>query len=422
MIIVEIPIWFNRMKKNGRYRQTVSAEGHLVDSGMLSLAMDRIVRGGGTFNVSEFTLGADNLQPSRSVLEVHAHSQGVLDRLLDHLVRLGFTTAEIGQLAVRAAPKDGAAPDGFYSTTNHVTEIYRSGRWRRVGNQRMDAVIVLGGASGQAVCRQLRDVRRGDRIVCGHDGIRILPEFKDRGRADFGFMTNDVSSEKKVEWVIGHLVDWITHRKGKLVVVAGPVVIHTGGGDPLARIIRAGWVDALLAGNALAVHDVERALLGTSLGIDTTTGIAVEHGHQNHMRAINTIRRIGSLRNAVRRGILTDGVMHALVTQRVPYVLAGSIRDDGPLPEVITDVNEAQDAYARHLKGAEVVLMLASMLHAIAVGNMLPSWVRTVCVDINAQVVTKLADRGSHQAIGCVTDVGLFLHMLADRLGRSRKK
>jgi lysine-ketoglutarate reductase/saccharopine dehydrogenase-like protein (TIGR00300 family) len=402
----------------GKNRATVSAEGHLVDSGMLSEAMDLIVRGGAAFVVQDFALGSTNTQPSRAVIEVRADSAARLDRVLDRLVGLGFYTAAVGRLVARQAPKDGAAPDGFYSSTNHATEIFLNGRWQRIAKQRMDAVIVLDGNGGHPVCRKLRDIKRGDRVVCGHDGIRILPEFKDRARADFGFMTNDVSSEKKVEWVVGHLARWTRERKGKLIVVAGPVVIHTGGGEPLAEIIKGGWVDALLAGNALAVHDVERALYGTSLGIDTKTGVPVEHGHQNHMRAINAIRRVGGLKQAVSRGLLKDGVMHALVVQGVPFVLAGSIRDDGPLPEVITDVSRAQEAYARHLEGAEIVLMLSSMLHSIAVGNMLPSWVKTVCVDINPSVVTKLADRGSHQAVGCVTDVGLFLHLLRDQLRR----
>ncbi|MBI3871928.1 MAG: TIGR00300 family protein [candidate division Zixibacteria bacterium] len=399
------------------YHATVTAEGHLVDSGVLSEAMDQIVRGGASFAVKEFTLGATNLQPSRAVLEIQAPSRGPLERVLGHLVDLGFYTAAVAQLVVRRAPKDGAAPEGFYSTTNHATQVYLDGRWQRVRDQRMDSAIVLDPGPR---CRKLRDLRRGDRLVCGHDGIRIIPEFKDRGRADFGFMTNDVSSEKKVEWVVGHLADWIANRTGKLVVVAGPVVIHTGGGEPLAKIIAAGWVDALLAGNALAVHDVERALYGTSLGIDTKSGVPVEHGHQHHMRAINVIRLAGGLKQAVRKGLLKDGVMHSLIKHTVPYVLAGSIRDDGPLPDVITDCNAAQEAYWQNLRGAEIVLMLSSMLHSIAVGNMLPSWVKTVCVDINPSVVTKLADRGSHQAIGCVTDVGLFLHLLWERLSKTK--
>jgi lysine-ketoglutarate reductase/saccharopine dehydrogenase-like protein (TIGR00300 family) len=404
------------MAKNGQNQATVAGEGHLVDSGLLSQAMDTIVRGGATFVVRDFSLGTTNTQPSRVVLEINADSGPVVDRVLGRLVRLGFYSADVHEPSVRKSSKDGTAPDGFYSTTNHPTEVFLRGGWQRVGNQRMDAVIIVDGANSRPVCRKLRDILRGERIVCGHAGIRILPEFKKRDRSDFAFMSNEVSSEKKVEWVVGRVAEWIQKRQGKLVVVAGPVVVHTGGVEPLAGIVEGGWVDALLAGNALAVHDVERVLLGTSLGIDTKTGAPVENGHQNHMRAINAIRRAGSLKRAVSKGILREGLMRTLVVQKVPFVLAGSIRDDGPLPEVITDCNEAQEAYARQLKGAEIVLMLSSMLHSIAVGNMLPSWVKTVCVDINPQVVTKLADRGSHQAIGCVTDVGLFLHLLHDRL------
>lgn len=399
-----------------QFSTLVKAEGHLVDSGTLSEAMDQIVRRGGTFEVREFTLGATNTEESRAALEVRAASQKALDDILDHLVDLGFYTEEIGQIVLKRSPKDGAAPEGFYSSTNHATEVYLDGRWCRVASQRMDACVVVSPDKRRAECRKLRDVKKGEWIICGHDGIRIIPEFKDRARSDFGFMASDVSSEKKVEWVISHLTRWIRERKGKLVVVAGPVVIHTGGVEPLSRIIAGGWVDAVLAGNALAVHDVERALYGTSLGINTDTGVPVEHGHQNHMRAINAIRLAGDLKAAVRKKVLRSGLMHCLIKHRVPYVLAGSIRDDGPLPDVITDMNEAQEAYSRHLQGAEIVLMLSSMLHSIGVGNMLPSWVKTVCVDINPSVVTKLADRGSHQAIGCVTDVGLFLHLLADRL------
>lgn len=409
------------MAVNGSYRATVTAEGHLVDSGLLSEAMDLIVRGKATFVMRRFTLGSTNLQPSEAAIEIQAPTGRSLDELLDRLGRLGFCPSELKGPLVKRASRDGTAPPGFYSTTNHATQVYLGGRWHPVQNQRMDAVIIVSRHGAELTCRKLRDVRRGDAVVCGHQGIRIIPEFKERDRSDFAFMTNDVSSEKKVEWVVRRVADWIKARQGKMIVVAGPVVIHTGGNEPLAEIVRGGWVDALLAGNALAVHDVERALYGTSLGIDTQTGAPVNNGHQHHMRAINAIRLAGGLKQAVRKGILQEGLMHALIRKNVPFVLAGSIRDDGPLPEVITDTNRAQEAYARHLHGAEIVLMLSSMLHSIAVGNMLPSWVKTVCVDINPSVVTKLADRGSHQAIGCVTDVGLFLHLLRDRLKKRRR-
>jgi lysine-ketoglutarate reductase/saccharopine dehydrogenase-like protein (TIGR00300 family) len=203
---------------------------------------------------------------------------------------------------------------------------------------------------------------------------------------------------------------------GRIAVVAGPVVVHTGGGAYFCDLIRRGFVDVLLAGNALAVHDVEQALFGTSLGVDLETGKPIEGGHRHHMRAINAIFRAGSLRAAVEQGVLTSGVMHECIRRNIEYVLAGSIRDDGPLPDTVSDLVEAQDRYAAALQGVKLVLVLSSMLHGIGVGNMLPASVRLVCVDINPAVVTKLADRGSSQTIGIVTDVGLFLRQLASAL------
>jgi lysine-ketoglutarate reductase/saccharopine dehydrogenase-like protein (TIGR00300 family) len=263
-------------------------------------------------------------------------------------------------------------------------------------------------------------VKAGELIVCGHEGIRVTPEFKERDRLGFAFMSNDVSSERRVEGVVSRIADMMRHvRKGggRIAFVAGPVVIHTGGVEHFSELIRGGWVDVLLAGNALAVHDIEYDLSGTSLGIDLMAGAAVEQGHRNHMAAINTVNRAGGIRAAVEAGVLTKGVMYESVKHGVEFVLAGSVRDDGPLPETLMNLIEAQDRYAAALSGnVQLVLMLASMLHSIGVGNMLPSWVRVVCVDINPAVVTKLSDRGSAQSVGVVTDVGLFLHRLAERL------
>ena len=278
----------------------------------------------------------------------------------------------------------------------------------------MDGVIIVTG--GKAAVRKLREVKKGELVVCGLNGVRVHPEFKSRERGDFSFMSNEVSSEKKVSLAVDKVAEMIRRRQGKLVIVGGPVVIHTGAVESLCRMIRGGYVGGLLTGNALAVHDIENALFGTSLGVDTSAGTPVDQGHRNHMRAINQINLAGGIKNAVRRKILRSGIMYELVKAKVPFVLAGSLRDDGPLPETINDMNEAQAAYAREIKGAEMVLMLSTMLHSIATGNMLPAWVKTVCVDINPSVVTKLADRGSSQALGIVTAVGLFCHLLADRL------
>jgi lysine-ketoglutarate reductase/saccharopine dehydrogenase-like protein (TIGR00300 family) len=281
----------------------------------------------------------------------------------------------------------------------------------------MDAMIVV--RDGTAECRRLRDIKACDLIVTGMRGIRVIPEAKERDRDAFAFMSNDISSERQVETAVAQtaaIMRQIRSEGKRIIAVAGPVVVHTGGGQPLSSLIRDGWIDALLAGNALAVHDIESALLGTSLGVRTKDGRLEEHGHRNHMRAINAIYRAGGITPAVLNGRLTSGVMYECVKANVPFVLAGSLRDDGPLPEVITDMNQAQDAYAAQLRDAGVVLCLSSMLHSIAVGNMLPGWVKIVCVDINPAVPTKVSDRGTGQAVGVVTDVGLFLTLLAKKL------
>jgi lysine-ketoglutarate reductase/saccharopine dehydrogenase-like protein (TIGR00300 family) len=281
----------------------------------------------------------------------------------------------------------------------------------------MDALVVV--KEGRAHCRRLRDIRAGDRVVAGMRGLRVTPEAIERDRLAFAFMSNGISSERQVETAVRQTAALVRQARAagqKVVVVAGPVVVHTGGAAPLALMIRAGFVDALLSGNALGVHDVEAALLGTSLGVRMADGRQEEQGHRNHMRAINAIYHAGGVHQAVESGRLTSGVLYECVKRGVPFVLAGSLRDDGPLPETITDMNEAQTAYARELKGAGVVLCLGSMLHSIAVGNMLPSSVKVVCIDINPAVATKVSDRGTGQAIGVVTDVGLFLELLSKEL------
>ena len=284
-------------------------------------------------------------------------------------------------------------------------------------DQRMDALIVVRG--GRAFCRRLRDLKAGDFIVAGLRGIRVWPESKERDRLQFAFMSNGISSERQVETAVrqtAELVRQTIGQKLKVVAVAGPVVVHTGGVAGLAALIRRGYVHALLSGNALGVHDAEAALYGTSLGVRLSDGRQEEHGHRNHIRAINAIYHAGSVRAAVECGRLRSGVLYECVKAGAPFVLAGSLRDDGPLPDTITDMNAAQDAYAAQLNGAGLVLCLGSMLHSIATGNMLPSWVRIVCVDINPAVATKVSDRGTGQAVGVVADVGLFLDLLSKAL------
>ncbi|MCK4857256.1 MAG: TIGR00300 family protein [candidate division Zixibacteria bacterium] len=398
----------------GRYKSTVRIEGHIVDSDILSKVFDLIIGSDGRFEIKEFTIGRTNVDHSQATLEISAPSRQKLEVILNLLSPRGCFVVTENNTILRRAPKAKTVPDDFYSTTNYKTEIRHNNKWINVRHQRMDGVIVVSGQ--RAEVRKLRDIRKGDQIVCGLDGIRVHPEFKARDREAFGFMANEISSEKKVAIAVDRVADIIRQRQGKCLVVAGPVVIHTGVARSLSRMIKGGFVDGLLAGNALAVHDIENALFGTSLGIDTSAGTPVDQGHRNHMRAINQINLAGGIKQAVARKVLRSGIMYECIKGKIPFVLAGSLRDDGPLPETVTDMNEAQNAYTRLLQNAEVVLMLGTMLHSIATGNMLPAWVKTICVDINAAVVTKLADRGSAQTIGIVTDVGLFLHLLANRL------
>jgi lysine-ketoglutarate reductase/saccharopine dehydrogenase-like protein (TIGR00300 family) len=399
------------------FSEVVEAEGHLIDSQILNVVFDTVVRRNAAFDVLKFTIGRSNDEPSFISMRISSATEQGLTEVLEELVALGCRLAEPQDATLKSADRDGCVPDDFYSTTNHRTLVRHRGQWTQVERQRMDAVVVV--ERGRARCRKLRDVRAGDQVVCGVAGVRVIPEFQERDRHGFAFMTNEISSERRVEVGVERIAAMMREIKaarGRIAVVAGPVVVHTGGSPHFQELVRGGFVDVLLAGNALAVHDVEQALFGTSLGVDLDTGKAIEGGHRNHMRAINAISRAGGLREAVAQGVLTSGVMYECIRQDVDYVLAGSIRDDGPLPDTIMDLREAQDRYASALEGVGLVLALSTMLHGIGVGNMLPSWVKMVCVDINPAVVTKLADRGSSQTMGVVTDVGLFLHRLAQRL------
>jgi lysine-ketoglutarate reductase/saccharopine dehydrogenase-like protein (TIGR00300 family) len=399
------------------FAEVVEAEGHLIDSQILNVVFDTVVRRNASFDVLKFKIGRSNDETSTISMRISAASEQTLGQVLEELVALGCRLSEQHDAVLREAERDGCVPDDFYSTTNHRTLVRHKGKWLEVQRQRMDAVIVI--ARGRADCRKLRDVRAGEAVVCGVAGVRVMPEFVERDRLGFAFMTNEISSERRVEVGVARIATMMRDVRaegGRIAVVAGPVIVHTGGSPYFQELIREGYVDVLLAGNALAVHDVEQAFFGTSLGVDLDTGKAIEGGHRHHMRAINTICRAGGLKAAVDAGVLTSGVMYECIRHGVDYVLAGSIRDDGPLPDTIMDLRAAQDRYAAALEDVKLVLSLSTMLHGIGVGNMLPSWVKMVCVDINPAVVTKLADRGSSQTLGIVTDVGLFLHRLAQKL------
>jgi lysine-ketoglutarate reductase/saccharopine dehydrogenase-like protein (TIGR00300 family) len=399
--------------------EVVEAAGHLIDSGLLNGIFDTVIRHGGSFEVLRFTIGRTNAEPSLLSMRVSADNEQTLRDLVEDLVPLGCNVVSGQDVTLRSADIDGCAPPDFYSTTNHETHVRVGGQWLVVEQQRMDAAVVVTG--GRAACRKLRDLRTGDPVVCGVAGVRVVPTFQDRDRLGFAFMTNEISSERRVEAAVGRVAEMmrgVRAANGRIAMVVGPVAVHTGGAPYLAQLIRAGFVQVLLSGNALAVHDIEFAMFGTSLGVNLETGRAVEGGHHHHMRAINAVRRAGSIRQAIADGVIRSGIMYEAIRSGIDCVLAGSIRDDGPLPDTIMDLVDAQDRYVAALRDASLVLILASMLHGIGVGNMLPSAVRVICVDINPAVVTKLADRGSSQTVGIVTDTGLFLHQLAEHLAR----
>lgn len=320
----------------------------------------------------------------------------------------------IDSVILKEAIMDKHVPDDFYSTTNHTTMIFLDGSWVTVQNQRMDALIVVNEKG--AYCKKLRDIKRGEKLVCGDTGVKVLNQTNTGNKDGFEFMNNCVSSERRNELIIRELAENIVENNKKVTFVLGPVVVHTGGDVYLRELIKEGYVSSILAGNAVAVHDIEKSLYGTSLGVCAKSGRVVQMGYRNHMRAINQVNKYGSIKKAVDAGAIDSGIMYECVKNNVPFVLAGSLRDDGPLPDTISDMIKAQEAYSKQLKNSDIVIVLGSMLHGIASGNMLPANVGMVCVDINPAVVTKLSDRGSSQVAGIVTDVGLFLNLLVKEL------
>ncbi len=402
----------------------IELEGHIIDSFVLPRVFDTIMDMGGDFEVLQFEIGKHKTDPSYARILVKAKTRKQLDEILGELRKVGARIPEVEELQLQPAPKDRTLPDGFYSTTNHPTYVLIDGDWVEVENIEMDTAIVVEPEKKRAYCKPISEIKKGDLVVVGQSGIRVEPPERPRGYTIFEFMGSRVSSEKPAEPLIRQIADAILEvkRSGKKVLaVVGPAVVHTSAAPALAKMIREGYIDVLYAGNALAVHDIEAQLFGTSLGVDIKSGRPAEGGHRHHLYAINEVMKAGGIAELVKQGKLKAGIMYEVIKRGIPYVLAGSIRDDGPLPEVITDVLEAQREMRRHLKGVGLVLMMCTMLHSIAVGNLLPSNVKTICVDINPATVTKLTDRGTAQALGVVTDIGVFLPMLAEELHRRRK-
>ena len=398
--------------------EVVEVSGHIIDSLILAKVLDVILDAGGDYRILDVEIGRTSVDASRARIEVVALDDDTLAPLLAELQIHGANRVDQADAAVEPAEVDGVLPAGFYSTTNLPTQVRLGGHWVDVDNPEMDCALSIL-PDGRVRTVPMHRIRAGDPVVVGRTGVRVQALERPRGATPFEFMSSDVSSEKPKEQLVARVAERIKAAKaagGKVLAVCGPAVIHTGAGPDVAALVRGGMIDVLFAGNGFATHDIESNVLGTSLGVPLGDDLPPEGGHSNHLRVINEVRRRGSIAAAVRDGYIPGGVMYECVEHGVPFVLGGSVRDDGPLPDVYADVVEAADAMRTELPGVAVALMLASTLHAIATGNLLPAGVETYCVDINQAVVTKLADRGSHQALGIVTDVGLFLSTLAQHL------
>ena len=416
---------------SSRSQETVEIRGHLLDSGVLTGASSDVRALGGDYVIERLDVGKDYGDESYARIRVQADGETELASILMRLNSYGVNMAEPGEAVMREVDADGVFPVDFYSTTNLFTQVRLDGHWVDV-QQPGDGLRAPGHRHRRG--RRPRGAHdRGLRRPPGRPGrlraVRRAGGARDRGAtADdqvFEFMNSEVSSEKPQALLVRQIAEEMRAVKasGKRILwVGGPAVVHTGAAPAMVALVRAGYVDVLFGGNAIATHDIESSFFGTSLGVDLSRGQGVEHGHEHHIRAINLVRRAGSIAAAVEQGVITSGVMHALVTEGKQFVLVGSVRDDGPLPDVVTDVIEGQRAMRAQLDGVGFAIMVATMLHSVATGNLLPASVPLVCVDINPATVVKLADRGSSQARGVVTDIGLFLEQLADELVPDRPR
>jgi len=406
-----------------KFSREIEVRGHLIDSLILTKIFDGVMDLGGEFEVKKIQIGKKKKEESYAKIRVTGNNQKHLDAILQLVYREGATAKIQKEVTLKPASKNFVMPDYFYSTTNNNTQIFLKGKWIQVDNMMMDKCIVVKG--NKAKCVPILDVRKGDKIVVGEEGLRITPPKRPReGMNVFQFMGGSSSSERPTQHIAKKVAEDIFKTRklgGKIIFVGGPAIIHTGAADSVSILIKLGYINAILAGNALAVHDIENATLGTSLGMNVHDGTLAVRGYRNHMQTINSVFKAGSISKMVRSRKLTKGIMYECVKKNIPFVLAGSIRDDGPLPDVITDITIAQKKYKEVLKNAKMVIMASTMLHSIATGNMLPADVKIIIVDINQPTVTKLMDRGTWQALGIVSDVGAFLPMVAQEIKKLRK-
>jgi lysine-ketoglutarate reductase/saccharopine dehydrogenase-like protein (TIGR00300 family) len=408
---------------SGEFVEEVELQGHIVDSLILPKVLDEILTHGASYVLKDIRIGERQSDPSYARIEIRARSAAALQEVLDAIHDHGAVPTAAQECKYVPADMDGAFPEGFYSTTNYRTQVRLHGEWIEVEDQEMDCGILIDPEGGAARCIPMAEVEKGDLIVVGRQGLRVIPAETAVRQNLFEFMASPVSSEKPKGVTVREIAATMRRTRAageKILAVLGPAVVHTGSVEHVCRMIRSGYLNVLFAGNALATHDIESALYGTSLGVWLDRGLPAEEGHEHHLRAINTIRRAGGIRAAVEKGILKSGILFECVRHSIPYVLAGSIRDDGPLPEVITDVLEAQRRMRELIHGVGFALMVATALHAIATGNLLPAWVKVACVDINPATVTKLTDRGSIQTVGIVTDAEPFLRALVHELEEKR--
>jgi lysine-ketoglutarate reductase/saccharopine dehydrogenase-like protein (TIGR00300 family) len=405
------------------FSETIELRGHIIDSLILPKVLDQILTHGANFKITEIHIGKKRADQSFARIEVSAETTEALDELILRLRQHGAEIPEKADAQLAPAPAEGVFPRDFYVTTNQQTFVRFDGKEIEVQPAMMDSAIAVDRKRGAARAVKFFDVRKGDEIVVGHQGVRVVPVQRATSRTDvFQFINTIVDADEPKSAIIRELAGELQRArvaKGKIAIVAGPAIVRTGAGQHLVRLIEAGYIDRLFAGNSFAAYDVERALFGTSLGVNPDLAVA-RGGHENQMRAVNTIRAAGGITSAVEKKILTSGILYACVRHNVDIVLTGSIRDDGPIPGVTTDAIEAQKVMRERLADVTHVILLAAIRHSLAVASMLAPTVKTVCVDIDPSAVEKAVEHQPLQSVGLVTDVEPFLRELADHLGGSR--